>query len=102
MGAHQVVGGGRIAETDPASLDPEERQNRFFALLSAALGLFSLCASIIPYCGGGLAIFGIAFGMFGRKSENYKTAIAGIVLSTLGLMIALTYAIFVYIAGSSG
>lgn len=89
-------------ETDPASLDPEERQNKFFALMSVALGLLSLCASIVPYCGGGLAILGIALGLFGRKSENYKMALAGIVLSTLGLMIAITYAIFVYIAGSSG
>jgi len=87
-------------QTDSASLDPEERQNKFFALLSVALGLFSLCGSIIPVCGAGLSILGILFGVFGRKSENYRIAQVGTALSALGLLIAVMYAIFVYIAGS--
>jgi hypothetical protein len=87
-------------ETDPASLDPEERQNKFFALMSVALGLLSLCAAIVPYCGGGMSLLGIVLGLIGRKSENYRMAVVGVGISTLGLLIAITYAIFVFIAGS--
>ena len=35
-------------ETDPTSLDPEVRYAKFFAMASPALGLLSLCVSIIP------------------------------------------------------
>lgn len=87
-------------ETDPASLDPEVRQNKFFALMSVSLGLLSLCLSIVPACGGILSLLGLALGIISRKSDNEKTAIAGILLSTLGLLIAITFAIFVYLAGS--
>jgi hypothetical protein len=87
-------------QTDPASLDPEERQNKFFALLSAALGLLSLCGGIVPVIGGGLALLGLLFGYFGRRSESSKTAAAGMLLSALGLLIAITFAVFVSIAGA--
>ncbi len=87
-------------ETDPASLDPDVRQKRFFALLSVSLGLISLCASILPVCGVITSALGLIFGILSRKSENEKMATAGILLSTLGLLIAITYAVFVYIAGT--
>lgn len=87
-------------ETDPASLDPEERQNKFFALLSAALGLLSLCGAIVPVCGVGLGLLGFTFGYFGRKSENSTTAAVGMALSALGVLIAIVYATFAFIAGS--
>ena len=87
-------------ESDPASLDPEERQNRFFALLSAALGLLSLCGGIVPACGAGLALLGLITGWFGRRSENNRIALAGLALSAPGLLIAIVYAFFVYIAGT--
>lgn len=87
-------------ETDPASLDPEPRQNKFFALMSASLGLVSLCAAIVPICGGILSLLGLILGLVSRKSDSEKIAAVGIILSTLGLLISLTYAVFVYLAGS--
>ena len=78
-------------ETDPASLDPEERTNKFLALFSASLGLLSLCASLIPICGAGLAILGLITGWLGIKSEYEKIAIAGIILSAVGLLTAILY-----------
>ncbi|MBI5842642.1 MAG: DUF4190 domain-containing protein [Chloroflexi bacterium] len=86
-------------EIDP-ELDPEERLNKFYALGSAALGLLSLCAAIVPVCGGVLGLAGIVLGFFGRRSENKKMAAIGIVLSAIGLLTAVVYAAFVYIAGS--
>ena len=42
-------GEGKIktVQTDPASLDLEERTNKFYALASAALGILSLCGGFI-------------------------------------------------------
>ena len=91
---------GNPMETDPASLDPEPRQNRFLALLSISLGLISLCAAIIPICGGSASLLGLILGIASRKSESGKMANAGIAISALGLLIAVTYAAFVYLAGS--
>lgn len=87
-------------ETDPASLDPEPRQNKFFALMSASLGLLSLCAAIVPICGGILSVLGLILGFVSRKTDEGKTAVVGIILSTLGLLISITYAVFIYLVGS--
>lgn len=87
-------------QSDPSSLDPEERMNKLYALLSAALGMLSLFASILPGCGGTMAIGGIIFGILGRRSENRKTAILGIALSIIGLLTAVIYSIFIQVATS--
>jgi uncharacterized membrane protein len=78
-------------DTDPASLDPEERTNKFLALFSAAAGLLSLCGALVPICGALMAIVGLITGWLGIKSEYEKIAIAGIILSAIGLLIALIY-----------
>ena len=87
-------------EVDPASLDPEEKMNKFYALFSVGFGLMSLCSAIIPICGGTLALLGIGTGLFGRRSESKMMATIGIGISVLGLLIAIVYAVFVYIAGN--
>lgn len=85
-------------QTDPASLDPEERSNKFFALASAALGLLSLCGGIIsPAFGSILAILGIVLGIFGRRSENKRSATVGIALSIIGLLTAVIFSVLLYI-----
>jgi len=84
-------------QTDPASLDPEERFNKFYALASAALGLISLCGALLPICGVTLGVLGIVLGLFGRRSENKRIATVGIALSIIGLLIAIIYSILVYI-----
>lgn len=85
-------------QTDPASLDPEERTNKFYALISVALGIFSLCGGLIPIFGTILGILGIVLGIFGRRSENKRSATAGIVLSVVGLLTAIIYSILLYVA----
>ena len=89
-------------ETDPASLDPEERMNKFYALFSIGFGVISLCGAIVPICGGVLAILGIVAGIFGHRSENKTTAIIGISLSIIGLLTVIVYSIFLYIVGTPG
>ena len=85
-------------QTDPASLDPEERTNKFYALASAALGLFSLCGALIPIFGSILGVLGIILGVLGRRSENKRAATVGIALSVIGLLTAIIYSILVYMA----
>ncbi len=87
-------------EVDPVSLDPEEKMNKFYALFSVGFGVLSLCAAIIPICGGTLALLGIGTGLFGRRSESRTMATVGIGISALGLLIAIVYAIFVSIASN--
>lgn len=87
-------------ETDPASLDPEERTNKLLALASAALGLMSLILSIIPVCGGSVALAGIGLGIFGMRSESRKTAIFGIAVCCLGILISIVYMIMLSFTGT--
>lgn len=84
-------------ETDPASLDPEERLNKFYAIASAALGVLSLCTGLIPILGIGLGILGMIAGYFGRRSEYKKAAIVGIGLSFIGFLTAVIFSILVYV-----
>ncbi|HET9906634.1 MAG TPA: hypothetical protein VFQ23_08330 [Anaerolineales bacterium] len=83
-------------ETDPNSLDPELRNARFFAIASPALGLLSLCVAIIPACGGVASVLGIILGLASLKTEHSRAAIAGVAISILGMLITITYALFLY------
>ncbi len=86
-------------QTDPASLDPEERTNKFYALASAALGILSLCGGfVVPAFGAILGILGIVLGILGRKSENRRSATVGIALSIIGLLTAIIYSVLLYMA----
>ncbi|NOH03562.1 MAG: DUF4190 domain-containing protein [Chloroflexi bacterium] len=84
-------------QTDPASLDPEERMNKFYALMSAALGVLSLCVGLVPIAGTVLGIAGIILGILGRRSESKRMATAGIVLSIIGVLTAIIFSILVYL-----
>ncbi len=83
-------------EVDPASLDPELRTAKFLSIASAALGLISLCLAIVPICGGITSMLGIVFGLFSLKTENNKTALVGVILSALGLLITIIYSLFLF------
>jgi hypothetical protein len=83
-------------EVDPASLDPEPRIAKFLALASASLGLMSLCLALIPICGGIASVLGVVCGLYSLKTEHSTTAIAGVVISSLGILITLVYAVFLF------
>jgi hypothetical protein len=87
-------------EVDPTSLDPEERMNKFYALFSIGFGVISLCAAVIPICGGTLALLGIGTGVFGRRSDSKTMATIGIGISVLGMLIAIVYAVFLFIVSN--
>ncbi len=76
--------------------DPQERLHRFYALASAALGIFSLCAAVIPALGCVIGALGIFTGIWGRRSDRKRTAVVGISLSVIGLLTAILYSFLVY------
>lgn len=81
-------------EVDPNSLDPELRTAKFLSIASAALGLMSLCLAIIPICGGITSILGIVCGTISLRTEHSQTALAGVIISILGVVITLVYTLF--------
>ena len=83
-------------QTDPASLDPEERLNKFYALLSTGLGVLSFCAGLVPALGTIFGIGGIVFGILGRRSERKRMATVGLIISILGLLTAVIFSILLY------
>lgn len=88
-------------QTDPASLDPEERTNKFLALISVALGVLSIPGALIPICGGTAGLLGLASGYFGLRSENRRVAIVGLSLSSIGLLTAIIYGPLSVLFGSN-
>lgn len=81
-------------DIDPNSLDPELRTAKILALASPALGVMSLCLALIPVCGGIASILGIVFGLYSLKTEQNKTALAGVIISGLGLLMTIVYTLF--------
>jgi hypothetical protein len=88
-------------QTDPASLDPEERTNKFLALFSVALGVLSIPGALIPICGGIAGLLGLVSGYFGLRSENRRVAIVGLALSSIGLLTAIIYGPLSVLFGSN-
>ena len=78
-------------ETDPASLDPELRTAKLTAIASAAFGLISLCGGIVPLCGGFTSGLGVLLGLLSLKAERSRTAMVGIGISILGMIISIIY-----------
>lgn len=83
-------------DVDPNSLDPELRTARFLSLASAALGLMSLCLAIIPACGGVASVLGVVFGLYSLKTEHSTTALGGVIISGLGILVTIVYALFLF------
>ena len=83
-------------QVDPASLDPEPRIAKFLALASAALGLMSWCLALIPVCGGIVSVLGVVCGLYSLKTENSKTALTGVIISALGILVTIVYSLFLF------
>lgn len=85
-------------EPNYSNLDPEERLNKFLALVAVLLGAGSICGGLIPILGIAISLAGLAAGYFGRKSERVRLANAGILISAFGLLLSFVYALFLLIS----
>ena len=84
-----------MESNEPLSSPPASTGNaKTFAIISLVLGVLTLCAWIFPICGFPLGIAGIVLGYLGMKAPEQKNlAIAGMVLSGLGILLACVNAI---------
>lgn len=78
---------------DPsASSGPVRTPNgneRMMSMASLGIGIINLCAWLLPICGIPLGLLGIGLGYLGMRDATQKNlAIAGIVLSSLGVLLA--------------
>jgi hypothetical protein len=89
-------------EPDYSALDPVERTNKFLALFSIIFGVLSLCSGLIPIAGIITSVIGIVTGFYGRKSEQKKMALVGIIISAFGLLISIVYALFLLVIKIGG
>ncbi|MBI5823466.1 MAG: hypothetical protein HZB18_05510 [Chloroflexi bacterium] len=80
-------------DVDPDSFDPELRFARLYAIASTALGLISLCIGVIPICSGVTSVLGVVLGIVSLKTEDSRTAKAGIFISALGIFTTFIYVV---------
>lgn len=89
-------------EPDYSALDPIERTNKLLALFSVIFGVISLCLGLIPIAGLITSTIGVITGIFGRRSEQKKMALVGLILSAFGLLISIVYALFLLVLKIGG
>ena len=78
-----------VSESVPAPAPAGDKKG--FAIASLVLGILSLCGSVTFLCGGLLSVIGIVLGALGMNSKSKSMAIAGIVLSALGLILTIIF-----------
>ncbi|HCB94992.1 MAG: DUF4190 domain-containing protein [Ruminococcus bromii] len=79
----------------------EQPSGKGFAIASLVLGIVSVCTC----CGGLLpSVLGLIFGIISKskQSENNGMAIAGIILSSIGIVISLIFIAMMIIGGAQG
>jgi len=59
------------------------------AIASLILGILSLCGSGVIWCGGVLGLVGLILGILGINTRGRTMAIAGVILSAVGLLLAI-------------
>ena len=71
------------------------------AIASLVLGVFSLCASFFALCGAPISIVGIILGALALKKSSPQRglAIGGIVLNSVGLLLAVLFTVLVGVMG---
>jgi len=73
---------------------PQSTGNRpGLAIASLILGIITLFAWCLPICGAPLAIAGVITGILGLSSSSRGMAIAGLILSGLGLLLSAANAV---------
>jgi hypothetical protein len=69
------------------------------AIASLVLGILSLCASLGWWCGGPISIVGLVLGFLGVKSSGKSMAVAGMILSAIGLLLTIVFLIISKVSG---
>jgi len=83
----------------PVSAPAPSGDKKGLAIASLILGILSLCGSVLWYYGGPISIVGIVLGFLGMKSSGKGMAIAGIILSAIGLLLLIVFVIISLVSG---
>ena len=78
-------------DPSPVSALAPAGDRKGLAIASLVLGILSLCGSVSFLCGGLISLIGIVLGALGINSKSKSMAIAGIVLSALGLILTIVF-----------
>jgi len=70
----------------------QKKANFGLAIASLILGIFSLLAWLFPICGLPISVIALIFGVISLNSSKRGLAIAGIVLSGIGLILTIANA----------
>ena len=85
----------QLPPKDPLTTASGSAKARPMAITSLVIGVFNLCAWILPICGIPLGMLGVVLGYFGLKEPEGKTlAMVGIALSAIGLILACVNSFF--------
>ncbi len=94
-----------IRRAIPSGLKPDTEDNSSFAIASLVLSIVSIFLLLIPFIGllgiGGW-IVGIILGISSVRSRGKVMAIIGIVLSSIGLVVAITLIVLSFTTPSGG
>ena len=78
---------GRSLTETQTNYQPQKKDNYGLAITSLALGIFSLLAWLLPICGFPISVTGLILGIISTDSSKRNLAIAGIVMSAIGLIL---------------
>lgn len=82
-----------VPTVSPVAPVPRTNDKQGLAIASLVVGIINLCAWFLPICGGPLSIVGIVLGVLGLPSTRRGMAIAGIVLSSIALLLSIINAV---------
>ena len=80
-----------VPSPDPVPAPAGDKKG--LAIASLVLGILSLCASLGWWCGGPISIVGLVLGFLCTKSSGKNMAIAGMILSAIGLLLTIVFLI---------
>ena len=68
-------------------------RKNWLPIIALTLGILNLCSWAVPYFGGPLALTGIVVGGIAYRSSRRNIALVGLILSSLGLLLAVLNAL---------
>jgi hypothetical protein len=85
--------------SEPIPVPAPTGDKKGLAIASLILGILSLCASLGWWCGGPISIVGLVLGFLGVKSSGKGMAIAGMILSAIGVLLTIVFVIISSVSG---
>lgn len=70
-------------------METQQKDRQGLAIASLVLGILDLIAWFFPICGLPIGIAGLVLGIMSIKSESRRLAIAGLIMSAIGLLLSI-------------